>query len=124
MIELLLIGLGGFIGAVLRYLIGGWVQSSFPEFPMGTLTVNVLGSYMISVIMFGVEEKNLFTPYWRIFLAIGIMGSFTTMSSFNYETFKLLQNNQYLYAGLNILANVFLGLLAIYLGRVTILAVK
>ncbi len=100
------------------------MQSSFPEFPMGTLTVNVLGSYMISVIMFGVEEKNLFTPYWRIFLAIGIMGSFTTMSSFNYETFKLLQNNQYLYAGLNILANVFLGLLAIYLGRVTILAVK
>ena len=124
MIELLLIGLGGFIGAILRYAIGGWVQTSFPDFPAGTLAVNLIGSYLISVIMFGVEDRNLFTPNWRIFLAIGLMGSFTTMSTFNFETFKLAQNGQFIYAGLNIIANVFLGLFAIYLGRVTILAVR
>lgn len=124
MLPLLLVGLGGFLGAILRYLIGGFVQSHFTDFPAGTFIVNFLGSFMISIVYYGTEHKNWFSEDARIFFAIGFLGAFTTMSSFNYETFKLFEQNELFLMFLNIFANVFLGLFAIYLGRLIIYSLK
>ena len=118
----LFVGLGGFIGAILRYLISGWIRTG--SFPGGTLTVNLIGSFAISFILFGTEERGYFSSDIRIFLAIGVLGSFTTMSSFNYETFRLLQNDQFLLALLNMAGNLILGLMAVYLGRVVVLSLR
>jgi CrcB protein len=121
--RFLLIALGGSLGAVLRYIIGGWIQHHFTNFPAGTLVVNLLGSFLIAVVMFGVEFEGLFTDEVRIFLAIGIMGSFTTMSSFNFETFKLIEENNYLEAILNVTANFIGGFIAVLLGRITVIQI-
>ena len=122
MLPILLVGLGGFIGAILRYLVGGWFQNYFTNFPAGTFLVNFVGSFVISVVMFGTEYKNWFSDNTRFFLAVGLLGSFTTMSTFNYETFKLLEQNEFVIMLLNIFANIVLGLVAIYLGRLLIIA--
>ena len=117
----LLVGFGGFFGAVGRYLFSGIVQTRFNEFPAGTLAVNFLGSFLLGLSMYGAEFRGYLTQDTRIFLTIGILGAFTTMSTFQYESFKLLENGQNWLVILNLVANVFLGFFAIYLGRLIIL---
>lgn len=117
MYTFILVGLGGFIGAILRYFIAGWIQNSFIEFPLGTLTVNVIGSFFIGLIMSLSEYQGLFRAETRIFLTIGILGSFTTLSTFSYESFKLLENSDFRLLTVYLLATVFISLFAVYLGR-------
>jgi len=93
--ALLLIGAGGFIGAILRYLVGGWVQNGFSTFPVGTLAVNFIGSFLLGLIMYASEYRGIFPEETRIFLTIGILGAFTTMSTFSYETFKLIEDKEF-----------------------------
>jgi len=81
---IIIVGLGGFIGAILRYLVSGWIQNGFTSFPTGTLSVNVIGSFFLSVILYLSENKGLFSEETRVFLTIGILGAFTTMSTFSY----------------------------------------
>lgn len=121
--SIVLVGVGGAIGAILRYVIGGWAQSFTSSFPLGTLVVNVMGSFLISIVLFGTEFQGWFSDDMRIFLAIGIMGSFTTMSSFNYESFKLGEQGELMLAFLSLLGNYVGGLLAIFLGRSLILSI-
>ncbi len=116
--TLVLIGIGGFLGAVLRYLIGGWVQNGVLSFPLGTLSVNVIGSFMLSLVMYLSEYEGLFSSDVRIFLTIGFLGSFTTMSTFGYETFRLLEQRETVLFALNLMGTVTLSLLAVYLGKV------
>jgi len=80
MIKLLIIGLGGFVGAILRYSISGAIQSASRSisFPFGTLGVNVIGCFFIGLFSYLVETRGLFTPETRLFLAIGLLGSLTT----------------------------------------------
>ena len=115
--QLLLVGVGGFIGSIARFLVQklnlNWQVLSIP---MGTLTVNVLGSLMIGFII-GVSGKSeIISPSLRLFLMVGICGGFTTFSSFTAENMTLMQNGQFatvlIYTGLSIL----LGFLAVYLG--------
>ena len=119
----LLVGLGGFVGAILRYWISGWMQSGFVTFPVGTLAVNFLGSLVLSLIMYASQYRGLLGEEARIFLAIGVLGSFTTMSTFSFESMKLLEQSEHMMFGLNIVGTVCLCLLAIYLGKVLVLAV-
>ncbi|MEC7786233.1 MAG: fluoride efflux transporter CrcB [Nitrospinota bacterium] len=119
----LLVGLGGFVGAILRYWISGWIQSGFVTFPVGTLAVNFLGSLVLSLIMYASQYRGLLGEEARIFLAIGVLGSFTTMSTFSFESMKLLEQSEHMMFGLNIVGTVCLCLLAIYLGKVLVLAV-
>jgi CrcB protein len=119
---LVLIGIGGFIGAVLRYLVSGWVQNGFSYFPLGTLSVNVIGSFFLSVILYLTENKGLFSEETRIFLTIGILGAFTTMSTFSYESFRLLESRETLYLSINIIATVLLTLFAVLLGKIFVLS--
>jgi len=121
MLPILLVGLGGFVGAILRYLVSGVVQTHFHDFPAGTFVVNFIGSFVLSVLMYGSEYKGFLSEESRIFLTIGLLGSFTTLSSFNYETFKLLEQNQVGLMLINIFCNVILGLGAVYMGRAVIM---
>ena len=113
----LLVGLGGFVGAILRYWISGWIQSGFVAFPIGTLAVNFLGSLLLALIMYASEYRGLFGEEARVFLTIGVLGSFTTMSTFSFESMKLLEQSKYILFGLNLVGTVSLCLLAIYLGK-------
>jgi len=112
------IGLGGFIGALLRYWIGGWIQAGLITFPLGTLAVNFIGSFILAMVMFLSEFKGYFNEEMRIFLSIGLLGSFTTMSTFSYESFKLLEQQEHMLFSINVIGSVALTLLAVYLGKI------
>ena len=114
---LLLVGLGGLIGSIARYLTTSYFLKVFPSvFPYGTFVVNMVGCLIIGII-YGLSERfNWLTPEWRLFLVTGICGGFTTFSSFAYENMKLIQEGQFLvFAGYSI-ASFTLGLLAVFLG--------
>ncbi len=114
--AVLLIGSGGFIGSVLRYLTSLFVQNkALSTFPLGTLVVNIIGCLVIGVI-FAFSERGFVNPEWRLFLATGICGGFTTFSAFSNETMGLLRDGQTLYAFGYIAASVILGLLATFIG--------
>ena len=119
----LLVGLGGFIGAILRYWISGWIQTGFVTFPLGTLGVNFLGSLFLALIMYASQYRGFLGEEARVFLSIGVLGSFTTMSTFSFESMKLLEQSEHMMFGLNIVGTVCLCLLAIYLGKVLVLAI-
>ena len=112
------IGIGGFVGALLRYWISGLVQAGAVTFPLGTLAVNFLGSFLLAMVMFLSEFKGYFNEETRIFLSIGLLGSFTTMSTFSYESFKLLEQQEHLLFSVNVIGSVALTLMAIYLGKI------
>jgi CrcB protein len=114
----LLIGAGGVLGALARYGLGGLVQRvAGGAFPAGTLAVNVLGCFAIGIVMYLTEDRPLLAPSARLFLAIGFLGSFTTFSTFGYETVAMLRERDAAAAVLNVGASMGLGLLAVVLGR-------
>lgn len=118
--QLLLVGFGGFIGSIARFFVSKLnLHWQFLSIPMGTLTVNILGSLIIGFIVGVTAKSELITPGFRLFLMVGICGGFTTFSSFTLENFTLMQNGQFatvlIYTGLSI----FFGFLAVYLGYIT-----
>lgn len=118
MANLLLVGIGGFVGSVFRYLVSGWAQewSGSSTFPFGTLTVNVAGCLLIGFLGGLVETRQLFDAELRLFLLIGVLGGFTTFSTFGYETLTLLRDAQYIAAGANVVLQVISGIGAAFLG--------
>ena len=114
----LLAGLGGFLGSVGRYALSGAVQSMLPasRFPWGTLAVNVAGCFAIGILGGLAEHRALLTAEARVFLMIGLLGGFTTFSSFGFETLALLRDGQFLGASSNVIAQMLLCLLAAWLG--------
>lgn len=116
--PLLLVGAGGFVGSVGRYLVSGWVHRAVPfaGFPYGTLVVNVLGCLVIGLAGGVVESRQLFGPDLRIFLLIGVLGGFTTFSSFAYESLALARDAELARAFANVAGQVLLGLTAAWLG--------
>lgn len=118
MTNIFLVGVGGFIGSVLRYLVGGAIQQYAKSFPLGTLVVNVLGCFVIGLLIQISESRGLFSEASRAFIFIGILGGFTTFSTFGNETFTLMRSDQMMNAMINIGANVILGLLAVWFGRI------
>ncbi len=123
MVELVLIGLGGFVGAIARYGLSGLVHRYWQTFPAGTLVVNCLGCLVIGVLMSLVEERQLFSVNTRLFLQIGLLGSFTTFSTLGYETMELIQRGEYSLAGISVAANIVLGIGAVALGMIAVRAV-
>jgi len=115
--TLLVIGTGGFLGSVLRFLVGQGMQRVFNTmFPIGTMTVNIIGSFIIGVVYSLAERENLINPEMRMFLAVGFCGGFTTFSSFAFDQLNLLKDSGFLYLSLYLGGSVFLGLLSVYLG--------
>lgn len=109
--------LGGGIGAVARYWLSGFVYSRLGNgFPYGTLAVNVIGCLLIGILITAAEERFLVSPVIRVFLAIGILGGFTTFSTFSFETVTLLRDGQTFHALTNILVTMSTCLLGTWAG--------
>ena len=116
MTKLLIIGLGGFLGAVLRYLLSGWVYDRIDTgFPLGTLVVNLSGSFFLGLTL-GIVEQHILPPHLALFLTIGVLGAFTTFSTLSFETWALIEIGSLGKATLNIIASVGLGLMAVIAG--------
>lgn len=112
--NIIIIGLGGFIGAVLRYQVSGWAyQAMGTDFPYGTLVVNIAGSFVLGLFLTLAEGKFMVSPVMRSFIAIGILGAFTTFSTFSFETVQLMQSGSYISAVLNIVLSLALGIPAV-----------
>ena len=115
--HIIYIGAGGFIGAVSRYLVSRYLNNLLPAFPLGTLAVNVIGSFILGFVIYSLTLGKNISPDLRDFITIGIIGGFTTMSSFAYESFRLFELNEILYFALNLVLNVILCLAAVYAGK-------
>lgn len=117
----LYVAAGGAAGSVLRYWCSGVVARAFGEtFPFGTLTVNVAGSLLIGLVavLVGPDGRLLIAPEIRQLILIGLFGGFTTFSSFSLQTLALIQDGEWLYAGLNVLLSVVLCLTGVWVGWV------
>ena len=116
--NLLLVGGGGFLGSVARYLLGGLVlhATGAPRFPFATMVVNVTGCLTIGVLTGVAERAGMFSPSTRLFLITGFLGGYTTFSAFAYETFFLAREHAWLSAAVNVVAQVGLGLAAVWVG--------
>lgn len=116
--NVIIVGMGGFVGSALRYLVSGWVQklTDTPFFPYGTLGVNALGCLAIGLLGGWADNAELFSPSARLFLLIGLLGGFTTFSTFGYETMALLRDKQVLAASTYVGLHLVLGLAAVALG--------
>jgi len=119
MYNAILIGIGGFIGALLRYIVSGYVQKFLQSinFPYGTLVVNIVGCFLMGIFSYITEINLGLTSQMRLFLMIGLLGSFTTFSTFGNETINLLLNQRTLASLINIGGHIFLGLLSVLIGR-------
>lgn len=118
--SIVLVGVGSLIGGVLRYSLSNWVHRVLdnPWFPYGTLAVNGLGCLVIGFLAGLAESRSAFTSETRMFIFVGILGGFTTFSSFALETFSLARDTQSAAALLNIGLQLALGLAAVWIGNV------
>ena len=116
--NVLLVAVGGAIGAAVRYLIGAWVMAHLgPDFPWGTFIINVSGSFLIGVVL-ALVQGGVLPSGARLFVAVGILGGYTTFSTYGYETMGLISDGDLRGALLNALGQVLAGLTAVYFGVV------
>ncbi len=116
----LLVTLGGGLGALARFVLSGWIARLFGEtFPVGTLLINVTGSFLIGLLATALGDGGRFlvSPGWRQFLMIGVLGGYTTFSSFSLQTLNLALDGEWLFAGLNTVLSLVLCLVAVWLGH-------
>ncbi len=118
---LLIIGTGGFLGSISRYMVQQVLADKFgASFPYGTLAVNIIGSFIIGIVYALFERGSVLSPEWRLFLAVGFCGGFTTFSSFAFESIQMLRLEQFLYLSLYMSFSLIGGLMATYLGILSI----
>ncbi len=115
---ILLVGAGGFVGAVLRYLVGGFVLHHTVnwKFPLATFVVNGVGCLVAGILMALAVKHDSFSPELRLLLFTGLLGGFTTFSAFGVETVYLIQRHELLWAGLNVAGTVSVGIGVLWLG--------
>ena len=115
--SLILIGIGSCIGGISRYLTQQYVQKYYPSsIPLGTLSVNIIGCFLIGIIYALADRGNILSPAMRLFLATGFCGGYTTFSSFAYENISLMREGDFFYTGLYIMLSMVIGFAAVYLG--------
>lgn len=111
------IAMGAVVGAGARYFVSGYIaKASPPSFPYGTLVINITGSLLLGFFLVWTSERVLVDPRWRLLIAIGFCGSYTTFSSYAFETFALVEQGQWLLVGLNVIASNFLCLVSVLAG--------
>lgn len=116
--SLLLVGLGGFLGAIARWGLGRWFDhlASGPKFPIGIFVVNGIGCLLIGLLFGWFSTREGFAEGWRLFAAVGFLGAFTTFSTFGHNTMMLFHEGHANLAFANIIGSVVVGLLAVWLG--------
>ena len=118
--KYLIIGIGGFIGSIARFWLGTYVGDRMgTRFPYGTFIINLTGSFLIGLIVTVLAAKTHWSPNWRYLVPIGFIGAYTTFSTFEYETFRSVQDGELLMAGLNVILSVVIGFIAVWLGVIT-----
>ncbi len=119
--TIFIVGTGGFVGSVLRYLVQVFMEKGLMStFPWGTFVANIAGSFIIGIVYALAEKGNLMNSEWRLFLAVGICGGFTTFSSFAYNNMMMLKEGVYGQFFLNVGGSLFLGIMAVYLGMLAV----
>jgi CrcB protein len=118
-VRVLLVGLGGFVGSILRYLMSGLAQNAAPmtSFPVGTLVVNVVGCLAVGVLAQLGEARGFLTPDKRALLVVGFLGGFTTFSAFANESVNAIRDGAFAIAFANVALNVGMCLVAVWAGR-------
>ena len=118
MANYFIIGIGGFLGAVCRYIVALWIGQRWGRtFPLGTFVVNISGSFLIGLLMSLFTEKFMVSPQVRLFLVVGFLGAYTTFSTFEYETGNLLKDGEWSIALANVILSVIAGFVALKLGE-------
>lgn len=115
--KYLWIGLGGFLGANARALIGEWAARYFgTAFPYGTFIANISGSFLLGVCMIALARHDLLASHYRLFFAVGFLGAYTTFSTYTYESLMLIQEGHFVLAGVKLFGSAAIGLLGVFLG--------
>lgn len=115
--KYLFIALGGALGAVLRYMVAGLFSTiSYTSFPYGTLSVNLIGSFLIGFLWAILGNRIIIPNEYKVLIFVGFIGAFTTFSTYTFETFKLLQNGEIKFAVLNFLYNNVFGIILVVIG--------
>jgi CrcB protein len=119
MMNVVIIGIGGALGALTRYGIALWVGQRWGRsFPLGTFVINVSGSFLIGLLMTLLAERFTVNPQWRLLLVVGFLGAYTTFSTFEYETGALLKDGEWTFAMLNVILSVVVGFIALKFGEI------
>ncbi len=120
MTKYLMVAIGGALGSVLRFWVGGFVSNRMgTRFPYGTFIINVTASFLIGLILTLLAERSHWSPNWRYFIPIGFIGGYSTFSTFEYEAFRSFQDGEVLMAGLNVVLSVIVGFVSVWLGVIT-----
>ena len=115
----IIVGIGGFVGAIVRYALAVWIGQAWGRaFPLGTFVINVSGSFLIGLLMTLFTERYSFDPAWRLLFVVGFLGAYTTFSTFEYETCKLINDSEWLFAAMNVVLSVTAGFVALKFGEV------
>ena len=117
--KYLVVGIGGFIGANARFIVGNWASKRWgTDFPYGTFVINITGSFILGLFA-ALMLRYAWNDYWRLLIAIGFVGAYTTFSTFEYESLMLVSEGAWGRALVNLLGSVILGFAAVYVGVVT-----
>jgi len=115
--KYLMVGIGGFLGAIARFWVGGFISAKIgTRFPYGTFFINCTGSFLIGFMITLLAERTHWSPNWRYLIPVGFIGAYTTFSTFEYETFRVMQEGELSMALLNIFLSVLVGFVAVWLG--------
>lgn len=119
MLDLIVVAIGGAVGSVARYLIGNFVSKNYHgSFPIGTFFINIVGCFLMGFFMSSLIQKEMADTTWRLFLCVGLLGGFTTYSSFGYEAITMLTQGKTLMAGMYAGCSVVVGLFAAITGMI------
>jgi len=117
MLNYIIVFAGGGIGSVVRFMLATWIGQRWGKsFPLGTFVINITGSFLIGFLMTLMAERFIENPQWRLLLVVGGLGGYTTFSTFQYETGKLVMDGEFGYAALNMVLSVAVGFAALKLG--------
>ena len=116
MLKYVVVGIGGFLGAIARYAVGTYIGSRYGvRFPLGTFIINVSGSFLIGLIL-TLLARTTASAYWRYLIPIGFIGAYTTFSTFEYETLRAMQDGQLMTGFLNVALSLVIGFIAVWAG--------
>lgn len=119
LIRSLSVAFGGAVGALGRYWISGWVGriNPYPLFPLGTFVVNIAGAFVLGAFLgYSLSSRMLISPALRSFVSIGLLGAFTTFSTFTFESVEAIRSGDFRFALINIFGSLLLGLAAVWMG--------
>ena len=117
--KMLVVALGGAFGAVARFWLSALIGARWSKpFPLATFVINVTGSFIIGFLLTSMSQRMAIHPHWRLLIAVGFIGAYTTFSTFEYETLKLIEEGNLMSAVLNVTLSVVVGFIAVWLGSV------